>query len=82
MINQNNNQDNKNNKIIMIIKKVLAILKIQDITKNYFEKKYGDNWKDLINKKFSVEDLDYYLERKGIMDPWYDYSNDPKYDYK
>ena len=83
MMNQDNNQDNNQyNKIIIIIKKILAVLKIQDMTKNYFKKKYGNDWKDIINKKFSVVDLDYYFERKGIMDPWYDYSNDPKYDYK
>ena len=65
-----------------IIQKLSAIYIIQNKTKEYFVKKYGINWKDILNYKWSVEDLDYYCERKGIMDPWYDYCDDPRFDYK
>ena len=68
--------------IKIVIQKLLAINIIQDRTKKYFIRKYGINWKDIINYKWTVEDLDYYCERKGIMDPWYDYCDDPRYDYK
>ena len=68
--------------IKIVIQKLLAIHIIQDRTKEYFIRKYGINWKDIINYKWTVEDLDYYCERKGIMDPWYDYCDDPRYDYK
>jgi hypothetical protein len=62
--------------------KLSAINIIQNKIKEYFVRKYGVNWKDVINYEWTVEDLDYYCERKGIMDPWYDYCDDPRYDYK
>lgn len=63
------------------IQKIVAANIIQKKAKINFEKKFGINWKDILNYKWTVEDLDYYCERKGIMDPWYDYCDDPKFEY-
>ena len=67
--------------IKIIIQKIIAVNIIQKKTKINFEKKFGINWKDIINYKWTVEDLDYYCERKGIMDPWYDYCDHPMFEY-
>tara|TARA_A100001011_G_scaffold382533_1_gene452445 strand:+ start:185 stop:442 length:258 start_codon:yes stop_codon:yes gene_type:complete len=82
MIKINNLPQHIPYQIKLIIQKLSAINIIQKKTKEYFIKKYGVNWKDIINYKWTVEELDLYCERKGIMDPWYDYCDDPRYDYK
>ena len=69
------------NDIKLIIQKIVAANIIQKKAKINFEKRFGINWKDILNYRWTVEDLDYYCERKGIMDPWYDYCDDPRYDY-
>ena len=59
--------------IKLIIQKIVAANIIQKQTKINFEKKFGINWKDILNYKWNIEMLDFYYERKGIVDPWYDY---------
>jgi len=66
---------------IIIQRKIVAITIIQKQTKINFKKKFGLNWKDILNYKWTVEDLDYYCDRTGIVDPWYDYCDDPKFNY-
>lgn len=61
--------------------KIAAADLIQQYTYKYFEKRFGTNWREILNYKWTVEDLDYYCERHGILDPWYDYCDDPKYEY-
>ena len=65
----------------LIIQHKVAI-KIQHRVINTFRHKYGQNWKQIIyeNNRL-VYKLDYYCYRMGINDPWYDYSDDPKYTY-
>ncbi len=69
------------NDIKLIIQKIVAVNIIQKKAKINFEKRFGLNWKDILNYKWTVEDLDYYYERKGIMDPWYDYCDHPMFEY-
>lgn len=45
------------------IQKMLALHIIQNRTKEYFIRKYGVNWKDIINYKWNDEYLQYYCER-------------------
>lgn len=59
--------------IKLIILKIVAANIIQKQTKINFEKKFGINWKEFLNYKWNMEMLDFYYERKGIVDPWYDY---------
>jgi hypothetical protein len=58
-----------------------AAIKIQNKTIKIFHKKYGENWKQIIRQNKLVYNLDYYCYRMGINDPWYDYSDNPKYAY-
>jgi hypothetical protein len=66
--NNCNNSNNSNNS-----KQIKATQIIQKYTNQYFNKKLGMNWKDIINYKWTNEELDYYCYRKNIMDPWHDY---------
>ena len=58
--------------------KISAIKKIQNLVREYLIGKYGINWKIIVNNNYPAdkESLVYYYERKGIMDPWYDYCDD------
>ena len=47
-----------------------------------FYNKFGPSWKKIIERDSKVVyKLDYYCYRHNINDPWYDYSDDPKYAY-
>ena len=61
--------------------KIAAADLIQQYTYKYFEKRFGQNWREVVNYKWTIEELDYYCERNGIMDPWYDYCDDPRFEY-
>ena len=82
MLSLNDLPDHMPIRIKIFILKCVAINIIQKESKKYLRRRYGENWKELINYKWKVEDLDYYCERHGIYDPWYDYCDDPRYDYE
>ncbi len=65
----------------LMIQKMVAVNLIQKIVKKKFEKTFGINWKYILNNKWTVYELDYYCERNGIMDPWYDYCDHPMFAY-
>ena len=46
---------------------------IQKYAIKHFNNKLGNNWKELLNYKWSTEELDYYCYRNNIMDPMHDY---------
>jgi hypothetical protein len=63
-------------------KKEASIMIIQHQAFKTFYNKFGPSWKNIINKEEKlVYKLDYYCYLHGINDPWYDYSDDPKYAY-
>lgn len=63
------------------IKEHKSAIKIQERIFKVFYKTYGPTWKNDINKNSLVNQLDYYCYLNKINDPWYDYSDDPKYTY-
>ncbi len=59
-----------------------AVIKIQGQVFRMFYNKFGPSWKKIIERDSKlVYKLDYYCYRHNINDPWYDYSDDPKYAY-
>ena len=59
-----------------------SIMKIQGLAFKMFYNKFGPTWKKTIKRDTKlVYKLDYYCYLHGINDPWYDYSDDPKYAY-
>jgi hypothetical protein len=67
-----NNINNINNIEYTIQEKVAAQI-IQKYAIKYFNNYLGDNWKTILNYKWTTEELDYYCYRKNIMDPFHDY---------
>lgn len=63
-------------------KKDASIIVIQDHAIKMFYNKLGPTWKKTIKSESKlIYQLDYYCYLHGINDPWYDYSDDPKYAY-
>ena len=59
-----------------------SIMKIQGLAFQMFYNRFGPTWKKIIKRDAKlVYKLDYYCYMHGINDPWYDYSDDPKYAY-
>jgi hypothetical protein len=59
-----------------------SIMKIQGLAFQLFYNRLGPTWKKTIKRDAKlVYKLDYYCYLHGINDPWYDYSDDPKYAY-
>jgi len=67
-----NNINNINNIEYTIQEKVAAQI-IQKYAIKYFNNNLGDNWKKILNYKWTTEELDYYCYRNNIMDPFHDY---------
>ena len=68
----------------LIEHRVAAII-IQEFAFKLFYKRYGIKWKNIINyydeSYLTIEELDYYCYMNNIMDPWYDYCDEPRYIY-
>ncbi len=63
-------------------KQLQSIMIIQHQAFKMFYNKFGSSWKKIIKRENKlVYQLDYYCYLHGINDPWYDYSDDPKYAY-
>ncbi len=63
-------------------KETESAMKIQTQVFKMFYNKFGPTWKKTIKRDAKlVYQLDYYCYLNGINDPWYDYSDDPKYAY-
>ena len=53
--------------------KIVAAQIIQKYALKYFNNKLGNNWKQILNSKWTTEELDYFCYRNNIMDPMHDY---------
>jgi hypothetical protein len=68
--------------ILTLINEQRAATIIQSRAYKLFYKVYGPTWKyDIKYHSHIVYMLDYYSNKNGINDPWYDYCDDIKYDY-
>jgi len=72
ILKQNELSNNINNIEYTIQEKVAAQI-IQKYAVKYFNNKLGNNWKQILNYKWTTEELDYFCYRNNIMDPMHDY---------
>jgi hypothetical protein len=61
------------NSIKYDIQQIVAAKIIQKYAIKHFTNKLGNNWREILNYKWTSEDLDYYCYRHNIMDPLHDY---------
>ena len=79
------------NDLQMLVKDHKAAIRIQECAFKLFYRRYGPKWKAIIKisvtindmslHAWDVYDMDYWCYLNNIMDPWYDYSDDPDYQY-
>ena len=57
----------------MICINIINIIKIQKMIIQYFYRKYGIRWREIIKQNKIRCDYDYYCYRNNIIDPIHDY---------
>ena len=66
-------QNELSNNIEYTIQEKVAAQIIQKYAVKHFNNNLGNNWKEILNYKWTTEELDYYCYRNNIMDPCHDY---------